>query len=362
MSRLRIDGLRLGGRASRRAVIAALACGALLSVVGAAIAAPPTPAEWAAIEAAAKKEGQLMVYHNIRPQGAEALMQDFRKAYPAITAEQMRLGSAPLIERYSTEFAAGRNVADVMITFPDERVFDGLKAGWMAEWTPPQAAGFPKEMNVENKMFAVNQAREAIVWNTQRVKAADAPKEWADLFDPKWKGKIGMNPPWRSVSVQSVVALWEDKLGIQNPAQKLKDLDVRFFEGSSGIIQAIIRGDVQVAELSDLPLNPMLEDGAPIGFSYPKAGTTVTTGYVWAAGKAPHPNAAKVFVNWLLSAEGQKSLQTHGGLSATRPGTPPLSQIPATAALPNTVEGLTLIPPERQKKMIDEWRTVFGVR
>ena len=346
---------------SRRAFLAAASCGAALLAIGGAVAAPPTPAEWAAVETAAKNEKQLVLYHNTRPQGAEPLLADFKKAYPWIEAEQMRLGSAPLIERFATEFGAGRNVADVLITFPDERVFEGLKTGWAVEWTPPEIGAYPKEMNVDNKMFAVHTAREAIIWNKQKVKASEAPKEWTDLFDPRWKGRIGMNPPWRSVSVQSIVAFWEDN-GIQNPAQKMKDLDVRFFEGSSGIVQAVIRGDVHIAELSDLPLNPMLEDGAPIGFVYPKSGTTKTTGYAMVAGKAPHPNVGKLFVNWLLSAEGQKSFQEHAGLSATRPGTPPLTHVPATDKLTNAVEGLKLIPPERQKKMIDEWRTVFGVR
>ena len=345
---------------SRRALLTAVGIGAV-ALAGRTAFAASTP-EWQAIEAAAKSEKQLILYHNTRPQGAEPLLADFKKAYPWVEAEQMRLGSAPLIERFGTEFASNRHVADVLITFPDDRVFEGLKNGWTATWTPPEIAAYPKEANVDNKMFAVHQAREAIIWNKQKVKAADAPKEWADLFDPKWKGKIGMNPPWRSVSVQSIVAFWEDKLNIQNPAQKMKDLDVRFFEGSSGIVQAVIRGDVQVAELSDLPLNPMLEDGAPIGFFYPASGTTITTGYAMVAAKAPHPNVAKVFVNWLLSAEGQKSFQENAGLSATRPGTPPLKHVPATEKLTNTVEGVKLIPPERQKKMIEEWRTVFGVR
>ena len=74
--------------------------------------------------------------------------------------------------------------------------------------------------------------------------AADAPKEWADLFDPKWKGKVAINPPWRSVSVQQIVAFWEDN-GIPDPAEKLKANDVRFFEGSGGIIQAVLRSERQ---------------------------------------------------------------------------------------------------------------------
>src|SRR5829696_7742285 len=119
--------------------------------------------------------------------------------------------------------------------------------------------------------------------------------------------KGGMNPPWRSVSIQQIVAFWEDK-GIEKPAEKMKANDTRFFEGSGGIIQAVVRGDVLIAELTDLPLNPLLEDGAPIGFVYPPSGTTLSANKAFVAAKAPHPNAGKVFLNWLMTEPGQTAL------------------------------------------------------
>ncbi|MEO9121733.1 MAG: extracellular solute-binding protein, partial [Burkholderiaceae bacterium] len=274
-----------------------------------------------------------------------------------------RLGSAPLIQRFGTEFTSGRNIADALITFPDQRIFDGMKAGWMAAWVPPELKAFPASVNYENKnmLFNIQTAREAIIWNKQKVKPADAPKEWSDLFDPRWKGKVGMNPPWRSVSIQGVVALWE-KLGLGDTAAKLKANNVRFFEGSGGILQAVIRGDIYVSEITDLPVNVALADGAPIGFVYPKSGTSLSEGYIFVAAKAPHPNAGRVFTNWLLTERGQTLLQKFAGLSATRPGIPPLSHLPATSTLSNTVNGLSLTPPEKQKEIVDHWRTVFGVQ
>lgn len=337
--------------------IGALIAGTLItSVIGQAQAQ-----SWEDVVAAAKKEGKVVFYNNLQPNGIEPLLSKFREAYPEIAPEQIRLGSNPLIERFQTEFNAGRHIADVLITFPDERIVEGMKAGWMAEWTPPELPNFPEEINEGNKLFTLQYAREAIIWNKTRVKPADEPKEWTDLFDPKWKGKIGMNPPWRSVSIQQIVAFWEDK-GIENPAQKMKDNDVRFFEGSGGIIQAVIRGDVSVAELTDLPLNPLLEDGAPIGFVYPASGTTLSANKAFVAANAPHPNAARVFLNWLMTKEGQIALQQYCGLAVTRKDAPPLSKLPATSELSNVVDGEKLLNPERQAKIIREWRTVFGVQ
>ena len=356
----RIWRLDTGARLLPRLFAASLA---LMPLSGAAQVAAPTAEQWAAIEAAAVKEGKVAVYHDINPSGAEQLANAFRKDKPGIDIEMTRLASAALIERFATEFAAGRNLADVVISFPDERMFDGMKGGWMAAWVPPELKAFPPAVNYKNQnvLFNIQSTREVIIWNTQKVKAADAPKEWADLFDPKWKGKVGMNPPWRSVVIQGIIAYWE-KVGLGDTAAKLKANNVRFFEGSGGVIQAVIRGDVQIAELTDIPLNAALSDGAPVGFVYPKSGTTLAKSYIFVTAKAPHPNAAKVFSNWLLTAKGQELLQTFGGLSATRPGVPPLSHMPATASLPNAVDGLELTPPAKQKQIVDHWRTVFGVQ
>ncbi|KAB0268876.1 ABC transporter substrate-binding protein [Microvirga brassicacearum] len=352
---------RIPTRRSFGLVAAAAGALAVATLAGPAAQAQAPSPSWDQVVAAAKKEGTLTFYNNLQPNGIEPLLAKFKEAYPDIQPEQIRLGSNPLIERFQTEFNAGRNIADVLITFPDERISEGMKAGWMAEWTPPELPNFPPEINEANKVFTLQYAREAIIWNKSKVKPADAPKEWTDLFDPKWKGKVGMNPPWRSVSIQQVVAFWEDK-GITNPAQKLKDNEVRFFEGSGGIIQAVLRGDVSVAELTDLPLNPLLEDGAPVGFVYPASGTTLSANKAFVAAKAPHPNAARVFVNWLMTKDGQEALQKYCGLSVTRKGAPPLSNLPATSQVPNVVDGEKILTPQRQAKIINEWRTVFGIQ
>lgn len=336
---------------------AALALGALAPSRAMAAAE-----DWPAVQAAALKEGKLSFYHNLRPQGVEQLLVEFRKANPGIQTEQIRLGSAPLIERFSTEFNAGRNLADVMLTFPDDAMFAGVdKSGWAAEWTPPELATYDKAVNHANKIFAVHTYRNVIIYNKQRVKPSDAPKEWTDLWDPKWKGKVAMDPPWRSIAVQGLVAFWV-KNGIPDAAQKLKANDVRFFEGSAGVFQAVLRGDVMVATLADLPLEPGLEDGAPIGFVYPKSGTATNSGYVMVSGRAPHPNTGKVFVNWLMSAPGQLVLQEQGGLPVTRPGVTPTKFIPPTSALSNAVDSLTIVSGPEQNKTIDVWRETFGIR
>ncbi|WP_431285703.1 ABC transporter substrate-binding protein [Humitalea sp. 24SJ18S-53] len=342
---------------TRRSLMAAGLAGLSLS----ATAQAQQAANWPDVVAAARREGKLIFYNNLQPNGIEPLLQLFREANPGIRTEYIRLGSGPLIERFQTEFNANRNIADVLLTFPDERFDQGLAQGWAQRWTPPELSHFDPSVVRAGAAFALQQSRECIIWNKGLVRDADAPKEWEDLMDPKWRGRVGMNPPWRSVAVQQIVAYWED-IGIRDAAERMKANQVRFFEGSGGIIQAVVRGDVRVAHLTDLPLNPMLDDDAPIGYVYPASGTTLSSGYIIAAARASSPNAAKVLVNWLMTAPGQVALQRLCGLPVTRIGAPPLSRIPATSALPRVVDGESILTPERQSRMISHWRTVFGIR
>lgn len=326
-------------------------------------AADETVEAWKAIEDLALRQGQATIYHNLNPTGMEMVMKDFRVDHPKIDVGIIRLGSAPLIQRFSTEFATGRDIADVVLTAVDESLFDGMKAGWMQAWMPPELKNFLPQANYQglNMLFNIQTTRDAIVWNKSKVKPANAPKEWADLFDPKWKGKVGMNPPWRSVTQQAIIAYWE-KLGLGDTASKMKANNVRFFEGSGGVLQAVIRGDVHVAQMLDLPLETALADGAPIGFIYPPSGTTASEIYVFLAAKAPHSAAGKILINWLLSEKGQVVLQKSGGLPATRPGIPALQFLPATSAIPKVQDGLALTPPAKQKEIVEHWRTVFGIQ
>ena len=332
---------------------------------GAALLAPkPAVAQgaWNDVVEAAKKEGKLTLYHNIRPAGIDEILKRFRAAFPGIQAENVRLGSGPLNERFRTEFAAGRHIADVLITYTDDDVMKEVP-NWLLQWEPPEFKGnYPDAARVaDGRLWGIMQVREAIIWNKNLVKDADAPKEWGDLFAAKWKGKVALNTPWRSISVQQMFAHWEE-LGFKDAAERMKANDVRFFEGSSGVIQAVVRGDAAVAHLTDIPLNSMLADGAPIGFTYPPSGTTTSDSVAGVAAKSARPNVGKVFVNWLMSKEGQALLVEHGGLAGTRKDAPALSHLPASSTLPKVIDGAKLLNPERQKAIIEHWRKVFGVK
>jgi len=124
---------------TRRAVIKGL--GATIALGALAPLRATASEDWSEIRAAAVNEGKPSFYHNLRPQGVEQLLAEFRKANPGIQSEKIRLGSAPLIERFATD-NAGRNLADVMLTYPDDAMFAGVDKGvWGYVWSDRSSAG-----------------------------------------------------------------------------------------------------------------------------------------------------------------------------------------------------------------------------
>jgi iron(III) transport system substrate-binding protein len=337
------------------------ACLMIVSALVGWACGPAAAEDWNAVEAAARKEGEVLLYHNFSPTSAEQVIAAFNKAYPAIAVSEVRLPSAAFYQRFGTEYAGGRTEADICSSAWDDRLEEWMREGWMAEWSPPEAAALAPEMRFGNRMWAIQVVREMIIYNKGKVKAADAPKDWPDLFDAKWKGRVGMNPPWRSVGPQSTIAFLEKKFALKDMPERLQSMDVRFFNGSAGVIQATARGDVDVALLTDLPLNAALGDGMPLGAVYPKSGVPYTPIVSFVPAKVKHPNAAKVMLNWLLGAAGQTTIQELSGAPGTRPDIPAPKYVPANRdlALVNHKEVLT---PDDQRRIVEQWRSVFKVQ
>jgi len=316
---------------------------------------------WTEIEAAARKEGAVTLYHNFQPASAERIIAAFNADYPDIKVGEVRLPSGAFYPRFAAEYAGGKSEADACSASWDERLHIWAKQGWMAEWQPPEAANLPDASRFGNQMWGIQAVREMIIYNTRKVSAAEAPKDWPDLFDAKWKGRIGMNPPWRSTGPQTALAFLESKFGIKDAAEKMKALDVRFFNGSSGVIQAAVRGDISVALLTDLPLNAALADGVPLKSVYPPSGVPYLPIVTFVPAKVAHPNAGRVIVNWLMSEKGQTAIQELSGAPGTRRGLKAPEYVPSNGQI-SAVAGVSLLDGATQKRIVDHWRSVFQVQ
>jgi iron(III) transport system substrate-binding protein len=209
-------------------------------------------------------------------------------------------------------------------------------------------------------LFVIQVIRSSIASSKTKVKEADAPKDWPDFFDPKWKDKIGMDPPWRSVAVQQMLAVWHEQ-GMRDVAQRLKANGVRFFNGSAGVVQALIRGDIWVAAVIEPPVVNALGDGAPVRVIYPASAVPAIGTPAFVPAKSPNPEAGMVFVNWAMSAAGERALQDVMGSPVTRPGMGDPKLVPGIANQ-KVILSTELLTPDKQKAIIDEWRQTFGLQ
>jgi len=327
---------------------------------GIAATAHAQGADWAKVVEAANRQGHLNILHNTPPPMGDLWLAEFNKAFPAISVEATRLGSSELMQRFNTEYGAGASQNDVLITLWDDTLTKWQQDGWLRSFTPPEANVFPAQYKRNNQIYTIQLIRSTLVSNKTRVRDADAPKDWADCFDPKWHDKFGMDPPWRSVAVQEMLAFW-DRLGIKDVPQRLKANGVRFFNGSAGVIQAVIRGDIQVAAVIDPPVISALADGAPVRVIYPASGVPSIATVTMLPAKAPHAEVGMVFLNWAMSEAGQQAFVDIAGAPVTRPGIKPPKLVPGIEGQ-KIVLSTELLTPENQKAMINEWRSVFGLQ
>src|SRR4051812_16019 len=120
-------------RVARGGWLALAAVALAMAVTGRAGAAE----DWKTVEAAALKEGEVVLYHNFAPAGAEQVVAAFNKDHPKIRVAEVRLASAAFYQRFGAEYGGGRSEADACSSAWDDQLEEWAGKGWIAEWSPP---------------------------------------------------------------------------------------------------------------------------------------------------------------------------------------------------------------------------------
>jgi ABC-type Fe3+ transport system substrate-binding protein len=256
----------------------------------------------------AKKEGQVIWYSPATEPDATTFIKAFEAKYPGISVEQLRLTSSPLAERFSAEREAGADTADAVQTTDPVFMQTALEKGW---FTPLQEAGlpgydaFPKELlrpNLGSMITTVSLG--AFLYNTDLVSEADVPRTWDDLLDPKWKGEIIMPDPSTTRTSLGRWGALVEHLGEEYMA-KFREQDVRFIaDGGVATAELLAAGEASIMAPSTTSVaEELIVNGAPIGMVLPDATSALFTGPALNS-TAKHPNAAKLFINFLIGPEG----------------------------------------------------------
>ncbi len=294
-------------------VWAALASAAPVSV---AFAQDTTPA----MLAAAAKEGKAVWYTSVDVKVAEAVAKAFRAEYPGIDVDVERSGSERVFQRINQEYQSGIKNVDVVNSSDASHFIYWKQQKWLAAHVPPDVKRFPAQFRDPDGYYAVWRATLSVMgYNTKLVDAKDAPAGYADLLDPKWKGKLAKAHPGYSGTALTGTYAIAKALG-WDYLEKLAKQGVQQLQSTTATPKSIASGERAVM-VDGNEYNMFIEINAksPVKIIYPKEGTPFVTSPTAIFADAPHPNAARVFQNFLYTAKAQQLVVNEGGTRSVHP-------------------------------------------
>jgi iron(III) transport system substrate-binding protein len=275
---------------------------------------------------AAKKEGKLVVYGVGTAALYNPVHDAFAQRFPGIDLQGVDQRGRETREKIIAEQQSHNYVVDVAISGTDtqqELVQNGYVDDYQAadlgsvvpELVPPDRKNNPRTVTVFT--MAVN---------TNLVPPDQEPKKWSDVFDPKWKGKLEMDDPRGSGPGGTILSGMEALYGPEDTDNKLAAQNLFFATQAGPLLDALARGEYAVyLSSAHTDVIAQRQAGAPIKQLRPEEGVGITPINQALIKNAPHPNAAKLWIEWSLSEEGQRLLAAQGfapvrkGVETTQP-------------------------------------------
>ena len=289
---------------------------ALFAFAAPAFAQETTPA----MVAAAEKEGKVTWYTAVDVKVAEAIAKSFKAAYPKIQVEVERSGSERVFQRVNQEYQSNIKNVDVVNSSDASHFIFWKQQKWLAAHTPPDAKKFDAKYRDPDGFYHTWRASLSVAgYNTNLVKEADAPQSYADLIDPKWKGKMAKAHPGYSGTALTGTFAIVKALGWEY-LEKLSRQGVQQLQSTTATPKSIASGERAVM-IDGNEYNMFMEMDAksPVKIIYPREGTPFVNSPGAIFADAPHPNAARVFQNFLFTAPAQQLLVNEGGQRSMHP-------------------------------------------
>jgi iron(III) transport system substrate-binding protein len=272
---------------------------------------------------AAKQEGKLVVYGVGNPTLYTPIRDAFMKRFAGIEVQGVDQRGRESREKVFAEQQSKNYVADVVISGTDTQN-ELISAGFTEPYRAAEVDNVIPELvppgGLQSNPRTISIFTIAI--NTNLVKPDQEPKTWLDVMDPKWKGKIAMDDPRGSGPGGTIVSGIEALYGAEI-SQKLADQNPFFVTQSGPAFAALNRGEAAMFLSSNhTDVIEQRRQGAPVKQIKPSDGVGITQISQSLIKNAPHPNAAKLWIEWNLSEEGQTLLAAQG-YAAVRKGTRP---------------------------------------
>jgi iron(III) transport system substrate-binding protein len=292
----------------------------------------PAHAADAVDAAAAKSEGKVVWYTSTPIETANKIAKQFETS-TGIHVELFRSGGSAILRRFLQEIQGGRAAADVLTTSDPAASMALAKKGTFVAFKPanfdkvPEPAKDPDGAWVAQRLNMI-----AIVARSDKLTGADAPKTWSDLTDPKYKGKlVTTDPSFTSLGLMTVATLAK-KLS-WDYYKKLRQNEMMVVPGNQQVSDMLKSGERLVAAgILDSYAAADRKKGHPLVTIYPSEGALIIPSPTAVVKGSPHPNAAKLFAEFMLSDATQKLFPEDGGYAARTDidppaGSPKLSEV-----------------------------------
>ncbi|MEN3386042.1 MAG: iron(III) transport system substrate-binding protein [Hyphomicrobiales bacterium] len=306
---------------------------------------------------AAKKEGRIVYYTADFTEPEQEIIKAFNKRFPFVKVEIVRAPGGQLITRIKTEAAAGKLLADA-VNHSDRGLMQGI-ADLFQDYAPPNAKDYREDVLVSPKLWPRSTLGWSIAYNTELEK--NPPKSWMDLCKPEYgPKKIGQviapsgGTTWTRIMFERQV-LGEDYWKKQAATQPV------LYPSGAPTSDALVRGEVSIGVVLYNIAYIKKRDGAPVDAIFPPEGVPLNFYAAGVTKTAVNPNAAKLFLNWCMSEEGQAfQIKELGYLTALKnpPLNPPGYDPKVVKAwAPNFEQYVKL-----RDEWVEEWNKVYGYR
>ena len=270
--------------------------------------------------AKAEQEGEVVYYGHDGEAGIAVLLDAFKKDFPKIKTSYVRLQTGALYAKITAERSAGRFGVDVLQLSDISPAIDFQKKGGYEQYVSPEYAAYKPEHQCSPGGYygwgGVTFA--GIAYNRTKVTADQAPKAWKDILNPAYKDGSAPSSPPRACSTPSGTCCASSTATSSGRSSPSSAARLRFARPA---LRPAVQGRRPICVLAEYAGYTLFtEKGAEIEFVAPADGLPATSFFIGVVNQAPHPEAAKLFVDWALSSAARPSTRTRRSSSTGRCG------------------------------------------
>ena len=282
--------------------------------------------------AAAKREGKIVWYTSVPIETAQKIANLFEQKN-GIKVELFRSGGSNILRRFQQEADGGKVFVDVLTHSEPAAARVMTKKGLFVSFKATDFDKVPAEVKDPNGYHVAQRLNVmAIYLRDDKVPAADRPKRWADLTQPKYKGKMVMADPSFTSLLVTITGMLAKTQG-WGFFEKLRQNDILLVQGNQQVSDMVKRGERAIAVGADAAyVGEVKKSGLPVSTLYPEDGAFIIPSPSSVVKNSPNPNAAKAFADFMLSKTVQELFPQEHLYSARidvpgPEGNPPLSDI-----------------------------------